>query len=90
MEEILNLALLLSDDEDEDIDDVIVENLLDNVENIGPRAQLYGRFNLENILEMECVNLLRFSKEHIARLCICLNIPERITTRDRVTVSGKL
>lgn len=89
MEDILDLVVLISDDEDDDMDDILIENLLNDREVLGPRAQLYQRFDLENMLEIECTRLFRFSKVHIPRLARCLGIPELITTVDGVTLSSK-
>lgn len=88
MEEILNIGIFESDDDD-DIDELLVDHLLNDEATLGPRATLYGRFTLNNMLEEECCNLFRFRKADIVRLARALAIPERVTTIDRVTVFGK-
>lgn len=87
MEEILVLAAL--DSSDDDIEDAVDLHILHDDENLGNREALYGRFNLENLFEAECTNFFRFGRNDILRLAQCLNIPERLTTANRVTVSSK-
>ena len=89
MEDFLEAAALgaFSDDED-DFDDDVVLQILDGV-NVGNRAELYGRFNLDEVANAEAKTLFRFEKEDISRLAAALEIPDNINV-DNMTLSGKL
>lgn len=62
MEEILNIGVFIDDEDDEDFDDAVILHILNDRENIGNRGLLYGRFNFEAMLDLECENLFRFHK----------------------------
>lgn len=87
MDEILLMGAFDSDNSDID-DDFVIHNLQNN-ENLGNRAELYGRFDLDNMLNIECRNCFRFEKEDINRLATALGLPETITSVDRVTINRK-
>lgn len=87
MDEILLLGAFDSDNSN--IDDAFaIHNFLNN-ENLGHRAELYGQFDFENMLNIECRNCFRFEKEEINRLATALGLPETITSVDRVAVNRK-
>lgn len=88
MEPVLDLAVLIDNEYDDDIDEALILHILNDEENLGNRALLYGRFNLENLSNTECKNLFRFSKQDLPILCRGLGIPDMITTADRVTLQG--
>lgn len=88
MEPVLDLAVLIDNENDDDLDEAFILHILNDEENLGNRALLYGRFNLENLSNVECKNLFRFSKQDLPILCRGLGIPDMITTADRVTLHG--
>ncbi|KAJ8914166.1 hypothetical protein NQ315_016245 [Exocentrus adspersus] len=85
MEDILDIDLLGSDSDD-DLDDLLLYHVLND--NLGHRADLYGRFSLNAISEIEAKQSFRFEKRHIPRLAEALNIPDEITTRENITLTG--
>lgn len=89
MEEILEAAVLGdSDVEDEDIEDVLINDLFhDNL--VGNRADIYGRFNFEEVSDMESKTYFRFEKIHIPFLAVELGIPNIITTAENITLPGR-
>lgn len=89
MEAILDFAALVDEENDDDMDDALVLHILHDEENLGNRGLLYGRFNLDNLSNLECKNLFRFNKNDLPRLFRVLGIPETITTVDRVTIPGR-
>lgn len=87
MEELIDIALFDDSDDDGDLEDAVVLHILN--ENLGNRANFYGRFNLEEISNIEAKTYFRFEKEHIPRLCHALGIPNFVRTPDNITVNGK-
>lgn len=87
MEDVLYVAALDDDENDDDVDDLLLHHLFNN-ENLGPRADIYGRFDLDHISDMEAKALFRFEKRDILRLQNAFQIPERIIANN-ISVSGK-
>lgn len=89
MDEILNAVVLGESDldDDDDMDEAILLHLFNN-EPIGNRAELYGRFTLNNMSNTEAKNLFRFEKAHIPILAVALGVNEYITTDDKITLLG--
>lgn len=89
MDEILNIGVFIDDEDDDDLDDAMILHILNDHENIGNRVLIYGRFNFEAMLDLECKNLFRFHKVDIRRLTRALNIPNNIEIFNVTTISGE-
>ncbi|XP_072375397.1 uncharacterized protein [Diabrotica undecimpunctata] len=88
MEDILDIEMFgESDFEDDDMDDAVLLHVFGN-NLLGNRADLYGRFSLETLSDLEVKNLFRFEKVHIPRLALALGILENITTEENITLPG--
>lgn len=88
MNEILEAAVLgESDIEDEDIEDVLLIHIFND--NLGNRAELYGRFSFNEQNEIEVKSNFRFEKVDIPRLVAALGIPDMVTTDDHITLPGR-
>jgi hypothetical protein len=48
----------------------------------------FNKFDFENWDDTECYKELRFRKDHIANLLICLGIPEKVVCSQRTSCSG--
>lgn len=90
MEDIINAVVLGEDDDsdDDDVDDVLVLDILKN-DILGNRAEIYGRFSLDEISNVEAKSNFRFEKDDIPRLSNALGIPEFIMTQENIQLSGK-
>ncbi|CAH0562917.1 unnamed protein product [Brassicogethes aeneus] len=85
MDEIINFGALDSDNDD-DMDEALIFHILNENKNLGNLRELYGAFDLNSLSETECRKLFRFEKNHLRRLSTALNLPELITTEERITV----
>lgn len=85
MEEILDLALH-DESDDDDMEDALLLHLFN--ENLGNRAELYGRFNFDHMSNTEARSLFRFDRMDIPRLTTALGIPELVRTQDNISISG--
>lgn len=89
MEELVILEVFNDTDQsDDDLEEGFLLHVL-REQNLGNRGDLYGRFNLLDLSEIECKRLFRFKRNDIGNLSRALGIPEQIRTSTRVSVTGK-
>lgn len=90
MEELMNIAIMGNLDIEE-IEYVLIRNLLRHpFENQRNRAAQFGRLNLNNMTEEEIKLEFRFNLQDLERLSVALRLPQRITTANRHTCTGKV
>ncbi|KAF5280158.1 hypothetical protein FQR65_LT15050 [Abscondita terminalis] len=89
MNEIVEIADLLSDSNEDEMEDALVIEILGNPQRPRRlRVERYGLFRLENQTDENVRFYFRLDIEHIVQLVNLLRMPQQIRTADRHFTSG--
>ena len=72
----------------DELEDAILVSILTPADAPRIRAEKYGRLDIDEWTEKECLTLFRFSKNDSEILVNLLNIPYKIITPDRHSTTG--